>query len=81
MSEYYDEIPLAYSNDNNLPSDDQFVGNGWSIRKSEGKFYFSYISGELAGRLKEIEIPESDFEQAKLGKMSFDNLCVKHGVW
>lgn len=68
--------------DSNSPKnkDDEFFGSGWSVRRADGRYYLSYISGELAGLLKEIEIEQEDFELARKGKIGLDDLCIKYGV-
>jgi hypothetical protein len=80
MSEYYDEVPLSYPSSKPPISDEEHVGQGWSVCASGGRYYFTYISGELAGKMKEIEIAKPDFEQAKAGKMGFDKLCRTYNV-
>lgn len=80
MSKYYEESPLVYPKETPKNSEDQFFGNGWDVAKEEGRFYFSYISGQLAGSENKIEISESDFCDMKSGKLSFDQICRKYGV-
>jgi hypothetical protein len=78
MSEYCDEAPLNYSDAQNEPSEQEFFGGSWSARRIKGRILLQYISGELAGRLKEMEIAETDFQQLKSGTLSFDDLCRKY---
>ncbi|HVW38950.1 MAG TPA: hypothetical protein VHB99_16660 [Pirellulales bacterium] len=80
MSEHCDETPLNYSDVKNQPSGQEFVGGSWSVRRIKGRFLLQYISGELAGRLKEMEIAETDFQQLKSGTLSFDDLCRKYNA-
>ncbi|MCE9552555.1 MAG: hypothetical protein K8T91_04145 [Planctomycetes bacterium] len=75
-----DETGNPYPSNTPRSTADEFIGQGWSVRALGGKFYFAYISGELAGRKKEIEISESDFQQAKSGNIGFDELCIKYDV-
>ncbi len=80
MSKYYEESPLVYPKETPKNSVDHFFGNGCDVAKKEGKFYFSYISGQLAGRENKIEISESHFCDIKLGKLFFDQTCRKYGA-
>ena len=75
----YEERPLTYS-DPPESTEDEFFGNGWSVRRENGQYFFSYISGELAGRAKEIEITKTDYAAARAGEIDFDGLCIKYGV-
>lgn len=58
----------------------EFFGTGWSVREENGKFFFHYISGSLAGNTNEIEIKEEDYLAARNGKITFDELCIKYDV-
>ncbi|MCA9013725.1 MAG: hypothetical protein KDA77_00205 [Planctomycetaceae bacterium] len=80
MSEYYREIPGEFPKEKPQSTENEFFGSGWSVRRLDDKFFFEFISGELAGRLKEIEISASDFNHTKAGELSFDDLCYKYGV-
>ena len=80
MNEFYEEVPFSCPDELPKSSDDEFFGDSWSVRRQDGKLFFSYISGELAGRTKEIEIDESDFNDARLGKIDGDGMCIKYGV-
>ncbi len=81
MNKYYDEVPFEYPKDKPVSTEDEFFGDSWSvIRKPDGKFLLQFISGELAGRLKTIEISELEFNQVKAGLLSIDELCLKYSV-
>lgn len=80
MSEYYEEIPLEYPKKSRVSTENEFVGDEWSIRKVDSRYIFEYISGELAGMAKSIEVTQSDFELAAAGQISCDELCIKYNV-
>jgi len=80
MGKYYDESPLSFNESKPKPQKNETYGASWSIRTENKKFYFSYISGELMGKLKEIEITEDDYNQIKQNKTSSDQICRKYGV-
>ncbi len=79
MSKLYDEKPFIYP-ERKPSSEDEYFDNGWSVRREGKKFIFCYISGQLQGELKKIEISEVDFNAAKNGRISFDELCRKYNV-
>lgn len=64
----------------NQNTENEFLKNGWSVKKENDKFYMSYISGSLQGELKIIEISKIDFDLAKDDKVTFDELCIKYDV-
>lgn len=79
MSEYYDEKPFSYA-DPPKNSEDEFFGEGWSVRKTKDEFFFLYICGGLAGKHNEIKISEADYNLARSGEIGFDDLCTKYKV-
>ena len=80
MSKYYEELPLTYPEKKSESSEDRFFGNGWDVSKEDGKFFFSYVSGQLAGKENKIEINEDDFVAMREGHISFDEMCRKYNV-
>jgi hypothetical protein len=56
-------------------------GDCWNINTYCDRCYFIYVSGELAGRLKIIEISVSDYSEALTGKFTQDQLTRKFGVY
>lgn len=57
---------------------DRFFGKGWDVSKVGDKYYFSYISGQLAGKENCIEISKEDFLLMKSHQMTFDEICRKY---
>ncbi len=56
-------------------------GDCRSVQIYHGKYYMTYVSGELAGRLKIIEISEADYKEALTGEYSQDQLTSKFKVY
>jgi|1185.fasta_scaffold500372_2 hypothetical protein len=78
---YYTIEPGEYPDDKNRKNNEnEFFGNGWSVKKDGESYTFTFISGSLAGKLKEVTISEEDFIAAKTGKITFDELCIKYNV-
>ncbi|MDB4766624.1 hypothetical protein OAG71_02935 [bacterium] len=79
MSERYDEESFEYS-DPPQSTKDEFFGDCWSVRHSDGEYTLDYISGELAGRLKQVVITEDDYRAARAGEIDLSGLCIKYHV-
>lgn len=77
---YYDLEPGKYPDDKNKENEDEYIGNGWSVKRVDDFYMFEYISGALQGILKRIHISQEDFLAAKAGKITFDELCIKYNV-
>lgn len=80
MSNFYNEKPFKYVKPAPATSEDVIVKDGWSVKKDENKYVLDFISGELAGKLKRLEISHRDFELVKKGEIGLDELCAKYGV-
>ncbi|MDP7016375.1 MAG: hypothetical protein QGG36_11275 [Pirellulaceae bacterium] len=79
MNKFYDEKPIELNN-TPINSPDEFFGDGWSVRKDGEKFWFSYISGGLAGQARQVEITAADYELARSGGIGFDGLCTRYNT-
>lgn len=55
-------------------------GDCWEVKKFRDKFYFQYLSGELSGRLKVIQITEADYSMCLSGEYNHNQLCRKFGA-
>lgn len=55
-------------------------GDCWEVKTYEDRFYFEYLSGELIGKLKVIEITKDDYLLACSGDLSQSDLCLRFGV-
>ncbi len=79
---YYNTDQGKYPEEkSNNDTANEFWGNGWNIKKDNNIFKLTYISGSLQGKMKSIEITESDFIAAKEGKMNLDDFCIKYNVF
>ena len=79
MPEHFDEKPFVYP-DAPQSTEDEFFGDAWSVRHIDGAYFFSYMSGELAGRHKQIPISAADYLAARAGEIDGDGLCIKYGI-
>jgi hypothetical protein len=75
--EYYSLEEGKYP-DKKKTTGDEFIGDGWSLRKDDEKFILSYVSGELQGKLKDVVISEKDYNLLVTGKISFYNISLKY---
>lgn len=79
--EYYNLEEGKYPNKNEKNTQDEFFGDGWSIRKEDGNHIFSYISGDHQGKLKELKISEDDYNLLISGKSDLDKICIKYNAY
>ncbi len=77
---YYTTKPGEYPEDPKN-SQDEFFGNGWRIKTTEGRFYLHYVSGSLQGQLKTIEISSEEAALMKNGSLTLDDICAKYGIY
>ena len=79
---FYTTKPSNYPKKDNLNTEDEYFGEGWDVKKvASNDYVLSYLSGALQGELKSISISQEDFELAKSGKMTLDQLCIKYDVF
>ncbi|MGL4599361.1 MAG: hypothetical protein ACRCYO_17695 [Bacteroidia bacterium] len=78
---YYTIEPGHYSDGKSENSNDEFIGNGWSIRKLDNAYYFEYLSGAMQGELKTIEITSDDNQKLRDGKIGLDDICIKYNIY
>ena len=77
---YYEMIPGNYPENQPLQDEDEFIGNGWSVKKTKNKYFLSYISGALQGKFNTVEISKEDYLLAKEKRIGLDELCIKYNV-
>jgi hypothetical protein len=77
---YYTTEPGEYPDKGPESSKNEFSGNGWSIKSADGKNVLTYISGSLQGELKSIEITNEEAQLAREGKLSLDEMLIRHGA-
>lgn len=77
---YYTTKPGEYPDKQNKNTEDEYFGEGWSIKKDGENYYLTYISGSLQGEIKKIEVSKDDFESARTGNIRLNDLCIKYNV-
>ncbi len=77
---YYTIKSGKYPDKQNYNTDDEYFGEGWSIKKDGENYYLTYISGSLQGELKKIKVSKDDFELAKTGNIGLNDLCIKYNA-
>lgn len=78
--EYYTKKQGKYPEKENRNTNDDYYGNGWSVKRDGNNYVLSYVSGALQGEYKSISINREDFEAAKAGQIDLDQLCRKYKV-
>ena len=61
-----------------VPAD--FRADSWSVSELNSKYILEYISGELGGRLKTLEITKDEYNLVCNGELDADALCIKYKV-
>jgi hypothetical protein len=74
MDKYYTISELFKVNS----KDKLLSGLGWSIEKTNGKYMLTFISGELLGKEKMIEITKSDFELLESNNIKINDIFIKY---
>lgn len=77
----YIEKPGQYSNKELRGTEDEFHGVGWTVAKTGGNYVLSFMSGSIQGEEKSVQISKQDFDSARIGEITFDQLCAKYGVY
>ncbi|WP_207426682.1 hypothetical protein [Pedobacter sp. SYSU D00535] len=78
---FYTTEPGKYPEKKEEAGEDEFIGNGWSVKKIDERFFLTYLSGSLQGELKTIEISGGDFKSAREGLLQLEDFCIKYGVY
>ena len=77
---YYTTKQGNYPNEKRQTSKDEYIGDGWSVKASNGTYILSYVSGSLQGELKTLEIDKEDFEKMKTKEIDLNQICFKYRV-
>lgn len=56
------------------------AGPTWSVERTGGKVIYEYMSGELAGGIKQYEVSEEDFIAIRDGEMTDYDLLLKYNL-
>lgn len=71
MSEkHYEMVEVKYNNKKSTEP--------YSLKTKDNNFYVEYLSGELAGRKKIIEVTQKDFLLLKNRKIHINELIIKY---
>lgn len=81
MNKLYIEENFVYSNKTRVSTNSHLYGFAWEAWAENDNFYLQYISGELAGRLKKIQISLEEFENLKHGKTTDAAILLAHGAY
>ncbi|RJG12038.1 hypothetical protein D3879_01545 [Pseudomonas cavernicola] len=81
MDEFDKRNPVLDPEKKSLASEDEFFGPFWSVRKTGDNFVLRYISGEVGGRLKELEITKEEFEFIRNGEIDINSVLLKYGAY
>ena len=77
---YYTTLFGKYPEKKNQNTEDEYFGEGWSVKRNGVNYALSFVSGSLQGELKSIPISKEDFESAQSGKMDLNQFCIKYNV-
>jgi hypothetical protein len=80
VSNLYNERPFVYPSIPTVDTETTINGDAWQANATETGFIVDYISGELAGRAKQLAITGEEFSQLRIGAIKFDDLLIKYGV-
>jgi hypothetical protein len=79
MNRLYKEEKFEYPTAKEIFSSEEIVGDAWKAYATDHGHIVKYISGELAGRTKELKITSEEFRQLKSRNILFDSLLIKYG--
>lgn len=77
---YYDLEEGKYPSKENLEKENEYIGDEWSVKISQNKYTLNYLSGELQGRLKQVQISYDDFMLLKEEKISLYDFMLKNNL-
>jgi hypothetical protein len=61
------------------PAADEILhGDFWSLHLRDGAYYLEYVSGELAGRAKSLQVTKADFESIRDGVLTIDHVLAQY---
>lgn len=78
MSEPFKLVPGVYPPPSEPDPDEVLRGDWWSVLFQDGQYILDYISGELAGRVKQLVISKEEYERIKSGATSVESVLLAH---
>jgi hypothetical protein len=81
MTPLYTEEEFVYPSSKTDTSEQSVVGQSWRAWKSNEGFILEYISGELAGRLKQLNIIEQEFRQLVEKSITLDEILIRYNCY
>ena len=75
---YYSIEPATPFVPTPLQPNELFRGPYWSVYLQAETYVLEYISGELAGRLKQLEITQAEAERLMAGEISGESVLLAH---
>ena len=79
MNEFFEIVPGVYPPIKPDP-DEILRGDWWGVLLRDNQYILDYISGEFAGRGKQIVISKSEYESLALGEIDAEGLLIKHNA-
>ena len=80
MSEPFKLVPGVYPPPATPDPDELLRGDWWSILLKDGQYILDYISGELAGRGKQLVISKEEYERIKSGQIDVESVLLAHNA-
>lgn len=78
MTDLYIEEEFVYPNERQKTNDYRIVGDAWSAWKADAVYLLEYVSGELTGRIKQVEITGDEYQQLQMKQMTVAQVLVAH---
>lgn len=80
MSKYFQIVDAEPLESKNQKRDFYASGDGWVVIQNEKNFRLEYISGELQGDEKSIEITAEEASKMKSGELDLDGVLIAYNV-
>ena len=78
MTNLYTEEEFVYPNERKNTDKSRLEGDAWSAWKVVTAYVLEYISGELAGHIKQIEITVDEYQQLQMKQMTIAQVLIAH---
>ena len=81
MNNLYADKEFIYPNERKGTDGSRVGGDTWSAYKKNTVYVLEYILGELAGRLKQIEVSEDEYRRLANKQATVEQLWVSHNCF